>query len=241
MIRTIVCSDYAEMSRRAADIVEAEMLLKPDCVLGLATGSTPEGMYAELVKDNRDGKISFAAVRTVNLDEYYPLAPDNDQSYRYFMNYHLFDKVDIDKANTNVPDGLAADTVAEGQRYEALIDSMGGIDLQVLGIGRNGHIGFNEPGASLDTYTHCTDLTPSTIEANSRNFASIDDVPKQAMTMGIGSIFKARRIIVMASGKEKADAVACMLAGELDTNCPATLLNLHRDVILIADRAALGE
>ena len=241
MIRTIVCSDYAEMSRRAADIVAAEIILKPNCVLGLATGSTPEGMYAELVKDNQTGKLSFAAVRTVNLDEYYPLAPDNDQSYRYFMNYHLFDKVDIDKANTNVPNGLAADTVAEGKRYEALIDSMGGIDLQVLGIGRNGHIGFNEPGAELDPYTHCTDLTPSTIEANSRNFASIDDVPKQAMTMGIGSIFKARRVIVMASGKEKAEAVARMLEGKLDTNCPATMLNLHPDVILIADKAAMGE
>lgn len=240
MIRTIVCTDYAEMSRRAADIVAAEMMLKPNCVLGLATGSTPEGMYAELVKDYRAGKISFAAVRTVNLDEYYPLAPDNAQSYRYFMNYHLFNRVDIDMANTNVPNGLAADTAAEGRRYEALIDSLGGIDLQVLGIGRNGHIGFNEPGAGLDPYTHCTDLTPSTIEANSRNFASIEEVPKQAMTMGIGSIFKARRVIVMASGKEKAAAVARMLEGTLDTACPATMLNLHPNVILIADKDAMG-
>ncbi len=241
MIRTIVCADYAEMSRRAADIVEAEMTLRPDCVLGLATGSTPEGLYAILAEDNKAGKIDFSAVRTVNLDEYYPLAPENDQSYRYFMNYHLFDKVNIDKANTNVPNGMAADTVAEGKRYEALIDSMGGIDLQVLGIGRNGHIGFNEPADALDPYTHCTDLTPSTIEANSRNFASIDDVPKQAMTMGIGSIFKARRIIIMVSGAEKHDAVARMLEGVIDTQCPATLLNLHPNVILIVDKAAMGE
>ena len=241
MLRAIVCEDYAEMSRRAADIVSAQMILKPNCVLGLATGSTPEGMYAELVKDNQAGKISFAAVRTVNLDEYYPLAPDDEQSYRYFMNHHLFDKVDIDKANTHVPDGLAADTAAEGKRYEALIDSLGGIDIQVLGIGRNGHIGFNEPGGGLDLYTHCTTLTPSTIEANSRNFASIKDVPRQAMTMGIGSIFKARRVIVLASGKEKADAVARMLAGKLDTNWPATMLNLHPSVILIVDKAAAGK
>ncbi len=241
MIRTIICEDYAEMSRRAADLVAAEIMLKPNCVLGLATGSTPEGMYAELVRDNQAGKVSFAGVRTVNLDEYYPLAPESDQSYRYFMNYHLFDRVDIDKANTNVPNGLAEDTVAEGARYEALIDSMGGIDLQVLGIGRNGHIGFNEPGEALDPWTHCTDLTPSTIEANSRNFASVDEMPKKAMTMGIGSIFKARRILLMVSGTDKAAAVARLLEGKIDCDCPATMLNLHPDVILIADKAAMGK
>ncbi|MBR6708511.1 MAG: glucosamine-6-phosphate deaminase [Clostridia bacterium] len=240
MIKTIVCEDYAEMSRRAADIVSAQLTLKPDSVLGFATGSTPEGLYAELIKDNRAGKISFAQVHTVNLDEYYPIAPENDQSYRYFMNDRLFNHIDIDMANTNVPNGLAPDTAEEGKRYEALIDSLGGIDLQVLGIGHNGHIGFNEPAEQLDVITHCTDLTPSTIKANSRNFASEDEVPKQAMTMGMGSIFKARRIIILINGAGKADALAKMMSGKIDPACPATLLSLHPNVTLLADKAALG-
>ncbi len=241
MLRTVICADYAEMSRRAADIVAAEIMLKPSCVLGLATGSTPEGMYDELVKDYRAGKISFADVRTVNLDEYYPLSPESEQSYRYFMNHRLFNRVDIDPANTNVPNGLAEDTAAEGARYEKLIDSLGGIDLQVLGIGRNGHVGFNEPADVLNPWTHCTDLTESTIEANSRNFTSVEEMPRKAMTMGIGSIFKARCILLMVSGKDKAEAVARLLEGKVDCHCPATMLNLHSNVILIADKAAMGE
>ncbi|MBQ7322816.1 MAG: glucosamine-6-phosphate deaminase [Clostridia bacterium] len=237
-MKVIVCKDYAEMSAKAADIVAAQVTLKPNCVLGLATGSTPEGMYACLVKKYEAGELDFSAVRSVNLDEYYPITPDNDQSYRYFMNYHLFDHVNIDKANTNVPDGQAKDGAAEGARYEALIASLGGIDLQILGIGQNGHIGFNEPGEKLYPYTHLTDLTPSTIKANSRFFASEDDVPKQALSMGMGSILNARKIVIMASGAAKHDAIVKMLSGVMTTQTPATFLACHADVTLICDEAA---
>ena len=229
----IVCKNYAEMSQRAAQMLAAQIKEKSNSVLGLATGSTPEGMYAALVDMYKNGEISFKDVTSVNLDEYYPITPSNDQSYRYFMNYHLFDHVDIDKANTNVPDGTAADPVAEGHRYEQLITDLGGIDLQILGIGRNGHIGFNEPDTKLMLDTHVTDLTESTIEANSRFFASVNDVPRQALTMGMGSIFKARKIIVMASGSSKKDAVAAMLERMVDTSFPATMLNFHPNVTLI--------
>lgn len=229
----ILCKNYDEMSLRAAKIVAEQIKNKPNSVLGLATGSTPEGMYANLVEMYKKGEISFKNITSVNLDEYYPLDPANDQSYRYFMNYHLFDHVDIDKANTNVPDGTAADPVAEGKRYEALVDSLGGVDLQILGIGRNGHIGFNEPDSKLVLDTHVTDLTASTIAANSRFFASESDVPRQALTMGIGSIFKAKKIVLMVSGVEKKDAVSALFEGYVDTNFPATMLNLHPDVTLI--------
>ena len=237
-MKIIVCKDYAEMSAKAADIVAAQVTLKPDCVLGLATGSTPEGMYACLVKKYEAGELDFSTVRSVNLDEYYPIAPENDQSYRYFMNYHLFDHVNIDKANTNVPNGLAEDGAAEGARYEKLIASLGGIDLQILGIGQNGHIGFNEPGDELYPATHLTDLTPSTIKANSRFFASEADVPKQALSMGMGSILNARKIVIMASGAAKHDAIMKMLSGVMTTKTPATFLACHNDVTLICDEAA---
>lgn len=233
MMNIIVCKNYDEMSLRSAQIVAEQIKGKPNSVLGLATGSTPEGMYADLVKMYKKGEISFKNITSVNLDEYYPIDPANDQSYRYFMNYHLFDHVDIDKANTNVPDGTAADPVAEGKRYEALIDSLGGVDLQILGIGGNGHIGFNEPDSKLVLDTHVTDLTESTITANSRFFASANDVPRQALTMGIGSIFKAKKIVLMVSGANKKAAVSALLKRDIDTNCPATMLNLHPDVTLV--------
>lgn len=229
----IVCKDYDEMSLRAAQMVAAQIEEKPNCVLGFATGSTPEGLYAKLVEMCKKGSISFKNINTVNLDEYYPIDPANNQSYRYFMNHHLFDHVDIDKANTNVPNGTASDPVAESKRYEQLVSDLGGIDLQILGIGRNGHIGFNEPDTKLVLDTHVTDLTESTIEANSRFFASANDVPRQALTMGIGTIFKAKKVIIMASGASKKDAVSAMLERNLDTSFPATLLNLHADVTLI--------
>ncbi len=229
----IVCKNYDEMSLCAAKIVAEQIKEKSNSVLGLATGSTPEGMYADLVKMYEKGEISFKNITSVNLDEYYPIDPTNDQSYRYFMNYHLFDHVDIDKANTNVPDGTAADPVAEGKRYEALIDSLGGVDLQILGIGGNGHIGFNEPDSKLVLDTHVTDLTESTITANSRFFASANDVPRQALTMGIGSIFKAKKIVLMVSGANKKAAVSALLKRDIDTGCPATMLNLHPDVTLV--------
>ncbi len=237
-MKVIVAKDYAEMSAVAARLVAAQVTVKPNCVLGLATGSTPEGMYAELVRAYKEGKVDFSAVKTVNLDEYYPIKPENDQSYRYFMNYHLFDKVNIDKANTNVPNGQAEDAAAEGARYDKLIEDLGGVDLQVLGIGQNGHIGFNEPDGELIAGTHLADLTEETVEVNSRFFASVDEVPKQAFSMGMKNILTARSIILMASGKNKHAAIAKMLEGKITTQCPATLLNLHGNVTVICDEAA---
>ena len=238
-MNVIVCKNYDEMSLRAAQVVAAQLKEKPASVLGLATGSTPEGMYAHLVEMYKKGEISFRDVTTANLDEYYPIDPANDQSYRYFMNYHLFDRGDINKDNTNVPDGTAPDPVEEGKRYEQLVSDLGGVDLQVLGIGRNGHIGFNEPAEELALDTHVTDLTEDTIEANARFFASVGDVPRQALTMGIGTIFKAKKILIMASGASKKDAVKVMLEGGVSTKFPATLLNLHPDVTLICTADAL--
>ena len=232
-MKLIVVKDYEAMSRKGADIISALLTLKSDAVLGLATGSTPVGMYKELSRRSKAGEISFKDVTTVNLDEYYPLSPENNQSYRYFMNENLFNDIDIDKDRTHVLNGLASDAERECDDYEMLIDSLGGIDLQVLGIGRNGHIGFNEPGDFLYPRTHKTSLTDSTIEANSRFFDSKDDVPRFSLTMGIGTILKAKRIIVLASGKDKKDAVQKMLSNTIDTQCPASLLSLHCDVTVI--------
>ena len=233
-----IVENYSEMSRKAADIFAEVINSKTQCVLGLATGDTPIGMYECLVADHKAGKVDFANVKSVNLDEYYPITPDNEQSYRYFMNYHLFDKVNINKADTYVPDGQAKDVEKSCEEYEKNIDALGGIDIQVLGIGRNGHIGFNEPDSELYPYTHITDLTANTIEANSRFFESEDDVPKQALTMGIESIFKAKKIVILASGEGKAEAVKAMLCGNITTNCPASLMRLHPDTTLICDKAA---
>ena len=237
-MKLIICENYEEMSKKGAEIIAELLKAKPDCVLGLATGSTPVGMYDELARMNKAGEITFKDVTSYNLDEYYPLAPTHDQSYRYFMNKNLFDKVDIDKSKTHVPDGLAADPAAMGKAYDEAIEAAGGIDLQVLGLGPNGHIAFNEPEEALYAGTHLTGLTDSTIEANSRFFASKADVPTQAVTMGIGSIMKAKKIITLASGKGKHDAVSKILSGRITTSCPGTLLLAHADVTLIIDRAA---
>ena len=237
-MKILVVKDYAEMSRVAADCFAEVIASKPDCVLGLATGDTPIGMYDNLIAKYKEGKLDFSKTRSVNLDEYYPITPDNDQSYRYFMNEHLFNHVNIDKAKTAVPDGTAQDVEASCKAYEEQIDALGGIDIQVLGIGRNGHIGFNEPDAELIPFTHLTALTPSTIEANARFFASEDEVPKHALTMGIQSVFKARKILLLVSGKNKAEAVKAMLTGNIRTTCPASLLCLHPDVTLICDEDA---
>ena len=237
-MKVLVVKDYAEMSRVAADLFAEVIADKPDCVLGLATGDTPIGMYDNLIVKYREGKLDFSKTRSVNLDEYYPITPDNDQSYRYFMNEHLFNHGNIDKANTAVPDGTAKDVDASCKAYEAQIDALGGIDVQVLGIGRNGHIGFNEPDSELIPFTHLTALTPSTIEANARFFASEDEVPKHALTMGIQSVFKARKILLLVSGKNKAEAVKAMLTGNISTSCPASLLCLHPDVTLVCDEDA---
>lgn len=233
--------DYREMSRKAANILSAQIILKPDCVLGLATGSTPIGTYDQLVDWYNKGDLDFAEVKTVNLDEYRGLARDNDQSYYYFMHGHLFDRVNIKPENTNVPDGMAEDPAAECERYEALIQSLGGVDIQLLGIGHNGHIGFNEPGTSFAKETHCVDLTQRTIEANKRFFPSVDDVPKQAISMGIKTIMRAKKILLIASGEEKADIVAKAFFGPVVPEVPASILQMHDDVVVVADSAALSK
>ncbi len=234
----IVVKNYQEMSSCAAKYFAKVISDKPDCVLGLATGDTPIGMYDCLAEEYRQGKLDFYRVRSVNLDEYYPITPDNNQSYRYFMNEKLFDRVNIRKDATMVPDGTAKDVESACRAYENAIDALGGIDIQVLGIGRNGHIGFNEPAKELIPFTHLTELTESTIEANARFFEDETQVPRHALTMGIQSVFKARKIILLASGANKAEAVCAMLKGNISTNCPASLLCLHPDVTLICDRDA---
>ena len=239
-MRIYEAEDYQDMSRKAANILAAQVILKPDCVLGLATGSSPVGTYDQLVEGYNRGDLDFSEVKTVNLDEYIGLDRGNDQSYYYFMHSHLFDRINIDPANTNVPDGMAEDIGAECERYEELIRSLGGVDIQLLGIGRNGHIGFNEPADAFDRMTHCVDLTESTIEANKRFFASADDVPRQAVSMGIGTIMKAKKILLIASGEDKADAVAKAFFGPVTPEVPPSILQLHDVVVGSADRAALS-
>ena len=239
-MRTYITEDYQAMSRRAAHIIAAQVHLNPACVLGLATGSTPIGMYKQLIEWYKAGDLDFSQVKSVNLDEYAGLAPTHDQSYRYFMQDNLFNHVDIAPENTNVPDGLAADTLAECARYEEVVRGLGYADLQLLGMGRNGHIGFNEPCGEFPLITHLVDLTESTIEANARFFASADDVPKQALSMGIETIMQARRILVVVSGEDKADAVAKAVQGPIAPEVPASILQLHPDVTIVGDEAALS-
>ena len=235
-----IAKDYNDLSRKAANIISAQVIMKPNCVLGLATGSSPEGMYAQLVDWYNKGDLDFAKVKSVNLDEYRGLSRENEQSYYYFMHKHLFDKVNIDVNNTYLPNGLAEDPEEECRRYDALIGSLGGVDLQLLGMGHNGHIGFNEPGDHYDKGTHCVDLQPSTIEANKRFFASEDEVPRQAYTMGIGTIMKAKKILVIVSGAAKAKILKEALYGPITPLVPASVLQMHSDVIVIADEAALS-
>ncbi|RRJ26161.1 glucosamine-6-phosphate deaminase [Lachnoanaerobaculum gingivalis] len=239
-MRIICAKDYKEMSEMAADIIGAQVLLKPDAVLGLATGSTPIGTYEELVRRYEAGRLDFGKIKTVNLDEYRGLTRDNDQSYYYFMHSHLFDHININKNNTNVPDGMEPDALKAGQDYENIIKNYGGIDLQLLGLGNNGHIGFNEPGDEFIDKTHVVDLTESTIEANKRFFASVDDVPKQAYTMGIGSIMRAKRVLMVVNGKGKAEIVKEAFFGPITPKVPASILQLHNDFILIGDVEALS-
>ena len=230
--------DYEDMSRKAANIIASQVVLKPDCVLGLATGSTPIGAYKNLVEKYEQGDLDFSQVTTVNLDEYKGLPRENDQSYYYFMHDNLFDHVNVKPENTHLPDGTKEDSDEECARYEELIRTLGGQDLQLLGLGHNGHIGFNEPDAIFEKATHCVDLQESTIEANKRFFASADDVPKQAYTMGIGTIMQAKKILVVVSGEDKADTVAKAFFGPVTPEVPASILQFHKDVILVADEAA---
>ena len=233
--------DYVDMSRKAANIVSAQVIMKPNCVLGLATGSTPIGLYKQLVEWYNKGDLDFSEVMTVNLDEYKGLSRDNDQSYYYFMHQNLFDHVNIPAENTYLPNGMEPDSQKECQEYTDLLQSLGGVDLQLLGIGHNGHIGFNEPGEAFDKQVHCVNLTQSTIEANKRFFASADDVPKQAYTMGIKTIMQAKKILIVASGEDKAEIVRDAFFGPITPKVPASVLQLHNDVTLVADEAALSK
>ncbi len=240
-MKLIVCDSYEEVSRKAAEIVAEQVRTAPDCVLGLATGSTPIGMYSMLADMNKKGEIDFSRVRSFNLDEYYPISDDNPQSYHYFMNENLFSKINIDKKNTHILNGMCEDTAEECVRFEKEITDNGGIDLQILGIGQNGHIGFNEPAPNLNSFTHLTDLTENTIAANSRFFDKIEDVPTRALTMGIGTILKARKIILLASGRSKYNAVKELLNNAITTDSPASMLKVHPNVILICDREAYSD
>ena len=233
-------TDYKDMSRKAANIISAQVIMKPNCVLGLATGSTPIGTYQQLIEWYKKGDLDFSDVTTVNLDEYKGLPRTNDQSYYYFMHQNLFDQVNINPENTHLPNGMEPNSEKECARYESLIHSLGGVDLQLLGLGHNGHIGFNEPGEAFEKETHCVDLQERTIEANKRFFASADDVPKQAYTMGIKTIMQAKKILIIASGEDKAEIVHKALFGPITPQVPASVLQLHNDVTLVADEAALS-
>ncbi len=237
----IICKTKEEASRKAADLVAALVKKNPKAVLGLATGSTPVEMYKCLIADNKAKKISFKGVRSWNLDEYWGLPPTHDQSYRYFMDTNLFDSIDIVKKNAHVLNGLAKDWKKEVASYEAAIKKAGGIDLQVLGIGSDGHIAFNEPGSSLASRTRIVSLTPQTIKDNARFFKKAADVPKQALSMGVGSILEAKRVVLLAFGANKADAVKGMVEGGVSQFCTASALQMHADTWVFCDAAAAAK
>lgn len=239
-MKIISTDSYYQMSRMAANLISAQVIMKPDCVLGLATGSTPVGTYEQLIRWYQKGDLDFSSVTTINLDEYKGLSPDNDQSYRYFMNQHFFQFINIKPENTYVPDGLIADSQKACSDYNRIITQCGGIDLQLLGLGLNGHIGFNEPGAAFEKETHCVDLSESTIRANSRFFDSMELVPKQAYTMGIKTIMQAKKIVVIVNGAAKAQIVREAFFGPITPKVPASVLQLHNDVTLIGDAEALS-
>ena len=239
-MRIIKAKDYKDMSRKAANIISAQVIMKPNCVLGLATGSTPIGTYEQLIKWYEKGDLDFSEVRTVNLDEYRGLPRTNEQSYYYFMHDNFFNHINIKEENTNVPNGMNMDAEAECKRYDEVVKSLGGADIQLLGLGHDGHIGFNEPSDFFAKGTNCVDLTSQTIEANKRFFDSIDDVPKQAYTMGIGTIMSAKKILIIVSGKDKAEIVKKAFFGPITPVVPASVLQLHTDVTVICDEDALS-
>ena len=236
-MKVVVTKNYDEMSQKAFEVMKSVLDGKPDAILGLATGSTPIGLYKNMIRDHEENGTSYKRVKTVNLDEYAGLDYSSDQSYVYFMRDNLFDHIDIKLENTNIENGTAKDRAAECARYNALLDQMQQ-DIQVLGIGSNGHIAFNEPGTPFGSVTHIVDLTESTIKDNSRLFKSIDEVPRQAFTMGLKNIMNAKKILVLANGANKAKAVYAMVKGEVTEQVPASVLQLHPNVILICDEAA---
>jgi len=229
---------YEEMSQRAADIFSDELTKNKNGVFGFATGSTPLGLYDELIKRYEANEISFEDIKSFNLDEYHPISQSNEQSYVYFMKNNLFNHIDIKEENIHIPNGECEDPILECERYEELINSMGGIDFQILGIGENGHIGFNEPGTSFESETNHTELTESTIEANSRFFENIDDVPKHALSMGMKTIMNTKKIILLATGKKKADIICESFLGEITPDVPASILQRHEDVTILLDNDA---
>lgn len=234
-MKTIICKNYDEISKVTSNLICNEINKKPDITLGLATGSSPIGTYKELINLYNEGKVDFSKVKTFNLDEYYNLSKSNKQSYDYFMKENFFNHINIDLNNTHIPNGLANDIETECKEYDLSILNNGGIDLQILGIGSNAHIAFNEPSNTFKVGTSLVNLTQSTIQANSRFFEKIEDVPTQAISMGIGSIFKAKKIILIASGKSKADAIYKTLNEDINPQVPSSILQLHNDVTLILD------
>lgn len=232
-MKFIKTDSYEKMSRQAANIISAQVIIKPDCVLGLATGSSPEGIYSQLIDWYRKGDIDFSEVTSINLDEYVGLTGDHPQSYRYFMQTKLFDHVNIDVKNTYVPNGCAKDFAKECAEYDARIAAMGGIDLQLLGIGLDGHIGFNEPDTAFVKSTHVVDLHESTIQANSRFFSNANEVPKQAVTMGMISIMQAKKILLVANGAAKKEILERAFNGPITPEIPASILQLHPDITVI--------
>ena len=239
-MKIIRTNDYNMMSRKAAAIIAAQVINKPDCVLGLATGSTPIGTYKRLIEMYNEGDLDFAEVKTANLDEYRGLTRDNDQSYYYFMFDNLFKSINIDIENTNIPDGTEPDAEKECARYEKVVADLGGVDLQLLGLGHNGHIGFNEPADHFVKTTQCVDLQESTIEANKRFFEDKSMVPRQAYTMGIGTIMSAKKVLLIVSGADKAEILDKVINGPVTPMVPASILQMHPDVTIVADEAALS-
>lgn len=232
-MKFITTNTYEKLSRQAANIISAQVIMKPDCVLGLATGSSPVGVYKQLIEWYNKGDIDFSQVTSVNLDEYVGLTGDHPQSYRYFMQTNFFDHINIKHGNTYVPNGISKDPVAECREYDARIERLGGIDLQLLGIGVDGHIGFNEPGDCFVKETHVADLHESTIKANARFFRSEDEVPKQAISMGMVSIMQAKKILLIANGPAKKDILLRAFNGPITPEIPASILQLHPDLTVI--------
>lgn len=239
-MRVIRAKDYRDASRKAANIISAQVILKPESVLGLATGSSPIGIYQQLIKWYEKGDVDFSGVKAVNLDEYVGLSAEHDQSYAYFMRHNFFDHINIDPRNTNIPNGLDPDAQRECKRYDDLLHSLGGVDLQLLGLGGNGHIGFNEPGNEFIKGTHCVELTQGTIDANARFFENESLVPRKAYTMGILDIMQAHRVVMIVSGENKAQAVLDSFCGPVTPKVQASILQLHPDFTLVADEAAMS-
>lgn len=240
-MRIYAVNNYDEMSRKAANIVSAQIILKPDCVLGFATGATPEGLYRQLIAWYEKGDLDFAEVKSVNLDEYKGLSAQDKHSYHFYMKQHLFDSVNIKPEHTFLPDGMAEDEDTECRRYDRIVKQLGGVDLQILGLGQNGHIGFNEPGENFARGTHCVRLSENTIAANARFFETEDMVPRSAYSVGIRTIMMAKKILVVASGEEKAGALYQMVFGPIHPAVPASILQLHSDVTIVADEPALSQ